>query len=61
MRFRFALRKALAVGVLSTLLAPFAAFGLNASARNGRPVPDSIVNGDFQYPSNETIVAVNRP
>lgn len=59
MRFRFALRKALAVGVLSTLLAPFAAFGLNASARNGRAVPDSIVNGDFQYPSNKTIVAVN--
>lgn len=47
MRFRFALRKALAVGVLSTLLAPFAAFGLNANARNGRTVPDSIVNGDF--------------
>ena len=59
MRFRFTLRKALAVGVLSTLLAPFAAFGLNANTRNGRTVPDSIVNGDFQYPSNKTVVAVN--
>lgn len=59
MRFRFALRKALAVGALSTLLAPFAAFGLNANARSGRTVPDSIVNGDFQYPLNKTVVSVN--
>ena len=59
MRFRFVLRKALAVSALSTLLIPFAAFGLNANARSGRTVPDSIVNGDFQYPSNKTIVSVN--
>ena len=60
MKTNFPLRKVLAIALMSFCFVPATAFGANSNEHaDGRHVQDAIVNGDFQYPSNETILSVN--
>lgn len=60
MRIKCIIRKAMIVAAVVCFV-PLTAFGIdsNGNHSDSRHVQDSIVNGDFQYPSNETIVSVN--
>lgn len=60
MNLKFSLRKASIITILLAGFVPFTAFGADGGHLDSKHVPDTIVNGDFQYPSNETIVSVNQ-